>query len=330
MKLKGLLSRIKNVTALVFAMVMIIHYSAEAQQEVQYSQYMFNMLAVNPAYAGSRDILSMTAVHRQQWVNITGAPTTQSFSIDAPINREKVGVGFQIYNDQLGDYRNVGMYGSYAYRVKVSERTTLSMGLQAGATNLSGNLTQVKLTQYGDQAFTYNFNKWLPNVGVGVFLSDDRGYVGFSCPSLIQNKLVDGQLAKGSDSTSRQYRHYFFMMGYVIPLGESLVLKPSFLSKATRDAASFDFNLNLWLNDKIALGCSWRTNNLKFTSPFANQNGDALVGLLEVQATDQIRFGYAYDYALNGLKSLQKGSHEFMLRYEFGYRKAKILTPRYF
>lgn len=329
MKLNGLLLRIKNMTSLVFAMVMINHYSAQAQQEVQYSQYMFNMLAVNPAYAGSRDILSMTAVYRQQWVNITGAPSTQSFSIDTPINREKVGIGFQAYNDQIGDYRNVGLYGSYAYRVKVTERTTLSMGVQAGATNLSGNLTQVKTTQTGDQAFTYLFNKWLPNVGAGLYLSDDRGYVGFSCPSLIQNKLMDGT-AQGTDSTSRQYRHYFLMMGFVVPLGESLVLKPSFLSKATRDAASFDFNLNLWLNDKIALGCSWRTNNLKFKSPFSNQNGDAIVGLLEVQATDQIRFGYAYDFALNGLKSIQKGSHEFMLRYEFGYRKAKILTPRYF
>lgn len=328
MKFKDLLSRIKYVTALSFIITAV--HSVRAQQEVQYSQYMFNMLPLNPAYAGSRDVLSATVVHRQQWINITGAPTTQSFSIDSPINGEKVGVGFQAYNDKIGDYRNIGMYGSYAYRVKITQRATLAMGIQAGATNITGDLTQVKLTQTGDQAFVYSFNKWLPNFGAGIFLSDDRGYIGFSCPSLMRNRLLNSEAGKSSDSVTRQERHYFLMMGYVFPLGHSLTLKPSVLSKVTRDAASFDLNFNLWYNDKIALGCSWRTNNLKFTSPFSNQNGDAVVGMLEIQATDQIRFGYAYDYALNGLKNLQKGSHEFMLRYEFGYRKTKILTPRYF
>ncbi|MEA5405353.1 type IX secretion system membrane protein PorP/SprF [Arcicella sp. DC2W] len=328
MKFKGLLSRIKYVTAPLLLIIAV--HSVRAQQEVQYSQYMFNMLPLNPAYAGSRDVLSATVVHRQQWINITGAPTTQSFSIDSPINGEKVGVGFQAYNDRIGDYRNVGMYGSYAYRVKVTQRATLAMGIQAGATSISGNLTQTLTTQTGDQAFTYSFNKWLPNFGAGVFLSDDRGYIGFSCPSLMRNKLTSTQTGTATDSASRQERHYFVMLGYVFPLGSSFTLKPSFLSKVTRDAASFDLNMNLWYNDRISLGCSWRTNNLKFSSPFTNQNGDAVIGMLEVQATDQIRFGYAYDYAINGLKSLQKGSHEFMLRYEFGYRKTKILTPRYF
>jgi len=328
MKLKGFLSRIKYVTALLFTITAV--HSIQAQQEVQYSQYMFNMLPINPAYAGSRDVLSATVVHRQQWINITGAPTTQSFSVDSPINGEKVGVGFQAYNDNIGDFRNVGLYGSYAYRIKVTQRATLAMGLQAGATSVSGNLTQTLLTQTGDQAFTYSFNKWLPNFGAGIYLSDDRGYIGFSCPSLMRNRLIDAEAGKSGDSVTRQERHYFLMMGYVFPLGRSFTLKPSVLSKITRDVASFDLNANLWFNDRFALGCSWRTNNLKFASPFANQYGDALIGMLEVQATDQIRFGYAYDYALNGLKNIQKGSHEFMLRYEFGYRKTKILTPRYF
>lgn len=329
MKLQGMLSRVKYMTALAFATLAGVQ-TAHAQQEIQYSQYMFNMLAVNPAYAGSRDVLSMTGVYRQQWLNIDGAPRTASFSIDAPIKKEKVGIGFQAYNDQIGDFNNTGVYASYAYRVKVSQRTTLAMGVQAGATNLNGDLTQVKTTQAGDFAFTYIFNKWLPNVGVGLYLSNDRGYIGLSCPTLIQNRLNDGESTKSIDSVSRQERHYFLMMGFVVPLGSSLALKPSILTKVTRDAAAFDFNINLWIKDRIAVGASWRTNNRKFDSPFANQKGDAAVGLLEIQATDQFRLGYAYDYALNGLQGLQKGSHEVMLRYEFGYRKAKILTPRYF
>ena len=332
MKLQGLLSRVQYMTALAFATLAGIQ-TVYAQQEVQYSQYMFNMLAVNPAYAGSRDVLSMTGLYRQQWVGIEGAPSTQSFTIDMPIKKEKVGVGLQAYNDQIGVFKNTGVYASYAYRVKVSQKITLSMGIQGGVTNLSGNLLNVQRTLSGtdtDPAFSGNISKWLPNVGVGLYLSNDRGYIGISCPSVIQNRFKDGNTTKSSDSVARQDRHYFLMLGFVIPLGSSLALKPSILAKATRDAAAIDFNLNLWIKDRIAIGGSWRTNNKNFTSPFGNLNGDAAIGMLEIQATDQFRLGYAYDFALNGLRSQQNGSHEVMLRYEFGYRKAKILTPRYF
>ena len=207
------------------------------------------------------------------------------------------------------------------------------MGVQGGVTNLTGNLIGVQRTLSGtdaDPAFAGNISKWLPNAGVGLYLSNDRGYIGISCPSLIQNRLKDGEATKSNDSVARQERHYFLMLGFVLPLGRSLALKPSILAKATRDAAAFDFNLNLWIKDRIAIGGSWRTNNKDFKSPFANTNGDAAIGMLEIQATDQFRLGYAYDFMLNSMRGKQGGSHEVMLRYEFGYRKAKILTPRYF
>jgi type IX secretion system PorP/SprF family membrane protein len=275
----------------------------------------------------------MTGLYRQQWVGIDGAPTTQSFTIDMPIKKEKVGIGFQAYNDQIGIFKNTGVALSYAYRVKVSQRTTLSMGVQGGVTNLYGDLLGVQRTLTGtdvDPAFSGNISKWLPNVGVGLYLSNDRGYIGLSAPTLIQNRFKDGEATKSSDSVARQDRHYFLMAGFVIGLGRSLALKPSFLVKATRDAAAIDLNLNLWIKDRIAIGGSWRTNNKNFKSTFGNLNGDAVIGMLEIQATDQFRLGYAYDFALNGLQSKQNGTHEVMLRYEFGYRKAKILTPRYF
>ena len=333
MKLQGLLSRVRYMTALAFATLAGVQ-TVHAQQEVQYSQYMFNMLAVNPAYAGSRDVLSMTGLYRQQWVGIEGAPTTQSFTIDLPIKKEKVGIGFQAYNDQIGVFKNTGVALSYAYRVKVSQKTTLSMGVQGGVSNLLGNLTGVQRTLTGsdtDLAFTGDVSRWLPNVGVGLYLSNDRGYIGLSVPTLIQNRFRDGTGAADTvASSARQDRHYFLMAGFVIGLGRSLALKPSFLVKATRDAAAIDLNLNLWIKDRIAIGGSWRTNNKNFSSPFGNLNGDAVIGMLEIQATDQFRLGYAYDFALNGFRGKQSGTHEVMLRYEFGYRKAKILTPRYF
>ncbi|WP_081681391.1 PorP/SprF family type IX secretion system membrane protein [Flectobacillus major] len=333
MRRQSLLSIAKYIKVLTFAVCLASIYTAQAQQEVQYSQYMFNMLAVNPAYAGSRDVLSMTGLYRQQWVGIEGAPTTQSFTIDLPVKREKVGIGLQAYHDQVGVFNNTGVYLSYAYRVKVSQRSTLAMGVQAGATNLVGSLMGVQRTLANndiDPAFAGNTSKWLPNAGTGLYLSNDRGYIGISVPNLIQNQLRDYTGNEDTLKKARQERHYFLMMGFVVPLGSSLALKPSLLVKATRDAAAFDFNLNLWIRDRVAVGASWRTNNQKFTSPFANQNGDAAIGMLEIQASDQFRIGYAYDFMLNGLQSAQKGSHEIMLRYEFGFRKAKILTPRYF
>lgn len=333
MKLQGLLSSVRYMTALAFATLAGVQ-TIHAQQEVQYSQYMFNMLAVNPAYAGNRDVLSMTGLYRQQWVGISGSPTTQSFTIDMPIKKEKVGIGFQAYNDQIGVFKNTGVALSYAYRVKVSQKTTLSMGVQGGITNLSGDLLGVQRTLSGtdtDPAFSGNISKWLPNVGAGLYLSNDRGYIGLSVPTLIQNRFKDVTGSADTNITSaRQERHYFLMAGFVIGLGRSLALKPSFLVKATRDAAAIDLNLNLWIKDRIAIGGSWRTNNKNFKSPFGNLNGDAVIGMIEIQATDQIRLGYAYDFALNGLQSKQNGTHEVMLRYEFGYRKTKILTPRYF
>ena len=341
MKLQGLLSRVRYMTALAIATLAGVQ-TVHAQQEVQYSQYMFNMLAVNPAYAGSRDVLSMTGLYRQQWANISNV-NTASFTIDMPIKKEKVGVGLQVYNDQIGLFNNTGIYASYAYRVKVTQKTTLSMGVQGGVTNLYGNLGSV-VTAYNasgvgqtgvDPTFTGNISKWLPNVGVGLYLSNDRGYIGLSAPTLIQNAIKDvtGKIDTTTNtqvSQARQDRHYFLMMGFVVGLGRSLALKPSILVKATRDAAALDLNLNLWIKDRIAIGGSWRTNNGDFSSVFSNNRGDAVVGLLEIQATDQFRLGYSYDFMLNGLTKAAGPTHEAMLRYEFGYRKAKILTPRYF
>jgi type IX secretion system PorP/SprF family membrane protein len=330
------LSRAKYMVMLLFACV--CGNRVMAQQEAQYSQYMFNMLAVNPAYAGSRDVLSMTGLYRQQWVGIQGSPTTETFTIDLPIKREKVGLGLQAYNDQVGVFHNTGVYATYSYRVKVSQRATLAMGIQGGVTNLSGDLAGVRRTVGGndaDVAFSQNISKFLPNVGTGLYLSTDRGYIGVSCPMIIQNVFT----ATGKEDTSRtqrakQYRHYFAMMGFVVGLSNSLKLKPSVLVKMGTDngvSAAVDFNLNLWIKDRVAVGASWRTNNNNFSkSVFANQNGDAVIGMLELQMSDQLKLGYAYDFAINGLQNRQQGSHEVMLRYEFGYRKAKILTPRYF
>ncbi len=300
---------------------------AQAQQEGMYSQYMFNMMAVNPAYAGSRDVLSLTALHRQGFSGIEGAPSTQTFTADMPVRGERIGVGLQAFNDKAGAIGTSGLYGSYAFRIKVSDRGTLALGLMAGVSSYRADLTSVN-TGVPDPAFSQNISKFLPNFGTGIYFSTDRFYFGASVPQLIRGRLND-YTPVGNDRYARQERHFFGMMGAVFPLGQSLALKPSVLVKGVSGAPlSYDVNANLWIRNRIALGASYRFSNPAFNDKSYSQRlGDMVVGLVELQLTDQFRFGYSYDHPLNGSNFV---GHEFMIRYEFGFTKSRILTPRYF
>jgi type IX secretion system PorP/SprF family membrane protein len=334
-------ARLKKWTVLVLLTLGVGSTEVLAQQDKMYSQYMFNMMALNPAYAGSRDVLSATGLYRNQWVNVEGAPKTMTFTLDTPINRERVGLGLQVYNDQIGLQNETGIYGSYAFKIRVGERSTLSLGLQAGATSFRWNLTEAVLSPGGgnDPVFNQNISKILPNFGTGVYISNDKSYIGISVPQLIANNLSEYNTG---DNRAKQKRHAYLMSGFVIGLGSTLKLKPSLLMKYAEGAPlGLDGNLNLWINDRLAIGTSYRhnqwstlNNNSGSGGSINNYISDAVVGLVEVQVTDQFRLGYAYDMMLNGLKqtnlSINSGSHEVMLRYEFGYGKSKILTPRYF
>jgi type IX secretion system PorP/SprF family membrane protein len=279
---------------------------------------MFNTLAINPAYAGSRDVVSATALYRKQWVNTPGSPRTATFSVDAPFNKEKVGVGLVVFNDKIGITNTTGAYASYAFRMRL-KKGTLALGLQAGFSQYSADFTSVKLDQdnQADGAFASNVNKFMPNFGAGVYYNTDRFYIGVSLPRIVNNKMF-----KKSDTTvslSHQTRHLFIMSGVVIPLSQDVKLKPSTLIKLVEGAPlQVDVNANVWFYDAVAAGLSYRIS------------AGTLVSMVEIQATKQIRIGYAYDAALGQSKVVGRGSHEVMARYEFGYVKAKILSPRYF
>lgn len=303
----------------------------QAQQDKMFSQYMFNMMAINPAYAGSRDVLSMTALYRAQWIGIEGAPQTATFTADMPINRERVGLGLQLSNDKVGLINQTGAYLSYAFRLKLGERSTLALGLQGGAMSYRANYTEALLAPGGggpvDPAFTQNVSKILPNFGTGVYLSNDRGYIGVSVPYLLKSKLTDFESANGVNRSTLR-RTAYATAGFVIGLSPTIKIKPSFLAKYAEGAPlGLDGNVNIWFNDRLAIGTSFRKNQYY---AWTNDSNDAIVGLVELQITDQIRFGYAYDRTLNNLKNYGPSSHEFMIRYEFGFGKSKILTPRYF
>jgi len=289
------------------------------QQDAMYSQYMFNTLAINPAYAGSRNVISATALYRSQWVGIKGAPETQTLSIDGSSANKKVGLGLQLFNDQVGETSNTGVYGTYAYRLRF-DKSTLAFGLQAGVSRFSGNYGNVDLDPAGapDAAFAENVTKLMPNVGAGVYFNSDRFYFGVSVPHLLNHSLNDDKAIISNGLIARQYLHLFISTGYVFDLGEDVKLKPSVLFKGVSGApVQFDFNTNVWFYDTFSIGAQYRS-------------GADVAALAEVQVSPQFRLGYAYDYSVSSLRKFNSGSHEIMLRYEFGSNRSKMLSPRYF
>lgn len=290
----------------------------KAQQDVMYTQYMFNTLAINPAYAGSRNVTSATALFRNQWTGIEGAPKTGTFTIDAPVLNNRIGLGFQLISDKLGVTQTTAGMISAAYRIKMDEGT-LSFGMQGNVSQYKVNLTDVALGPSSpyDPAFANNINKTLLNFGTGLYYNSDKFYIGLAAQDLLPNDLSAGN-SSGEKLNNKQSLHLFLASGYVFPLAEDFKLKPSFLIKGVKGAPlQADINSTLWIKDVLGIGAQYRTSA-------------DIAALLEIQATPQIRIGYSYDRSTTSLQHFNSGSHEIMLRYEFGFPKGKMLSPRYF
>jgi type IX secretion system PorP/SprF family membrane protein len=298
-------------------LILLVSSTAKAQQHPMYSQYMFNMMNINPAYAGSRGVGTVTALYRNQWEGIEGAPKTASVGFDMPVKTKKIGIGFQVYDDKLGIERTSGFNASYAFRIQLTESGTLSLGLQAGLLNYRANYTESVTFQPGDPAFSRNISGILPAAAAGIYYNSDKFYLGVSTPALLNTKISYDNVASVSGVTGRDM-HLYLASGFVVNLNRDLVLKPSLLVKAVSGApVEYDMNANLWISNTIAFGFSYRT-------------GDAYVGMAELQLSRQFRIGYAYDKTFNSLGNLNTGTHELMLRYEFGSTNGKVASPRYF
>ena len=284
-----------------------------AQQQAMYTQYMFNGLALNPAYAGSHDALSLTALARTQWVGIEGAPNTQTFSAHSPI-ADRSSLGIFLIHDNVGVTDQYGLYGSYSYRIPIGEGS-LSMGLQFGFNYYNINLNQVTTKLLDPNFAMSDAGGLLPNVGAGLYYSSERFYIGASVPHMLTNEFISSDIASAN---ARQFRHYFLTAGYVFDLGPSLKLKPNFLVKAVPGAPiAYDVNANLLIKEVLWVGASYRVE-------------DAVSFLVEMLLTPQLRLGYAYDYTTSELQDFNTGSHELMLNFRFAFDKSKVLSPRYF
>ncbi|AXT20187.1 type IX secretion system membrane protein PorP/SprF [Flavobacteriaceae bacterium AU392] len=295
--------------------------SAIAQQLPQFTQYMFNTISINPAYAGSRGTLNFTGLHRSQWVGLEGAPETQTASLHTPLRNEKVGLGLSFINDHLGFENFSYVYGDFSYTIQTGLKTKLALGLKAGFTFF--NLDQELLTDptvIPDPFFNEFSNRIVPNFGVGAYWHSDRWYVGLSAPRILNNDYNETRSNVNAEFVALERVNYFLTAGYVFDLSAHTKFKPSFLARATNGApASFDFTANFLFNEKFWLGAAYRIN----------ERTEALGALADFQISKQLRIGYAYEYPLSDLRSFTGGTHEILLIFEV-FKSKRIKSPRYF
>lgn len=292
---------------------------ANAQQDAMFTHYSFNTLAVNSGYAGSRDALTITGLHRSQWVGFDGAPTTQTLTLHAPIMNEKIGLGLSILNDKIGPTNQTAFYGDFAYKIPVGNGK-LAFGLKGGVNMVSNDLLSLETTEGGDVNFEQNIkSQLLPNFGFGLYYSTPKYYVGLSTPRLLENNYESNST---TGSVEGEKRHYFFIAGMIFPLNktETIKLKPTTFVKVT-EAAPLELDLTalFYFHDKYWVGPMWRS-------------GDALGVLAGLNITDQFSLGYSFDWSYgNTTFKYNGGSHELMLRYDLIFKdKGRIKSPRYF
>lgn len=290
--------------------------SAAGQHTPLTSQYLFNGLVINPAYAGSRDALTANLTHRQQWVGFDGAPVTQFLSVHSPISRSKLGLGLLLYNDHIGVSNETGVFSNYAYRIRF-RGGKLSFGLGAGFSLLQANWSEVALQDSKDQAFAGNTRAAIrPNFSSGAYYYTKIWYVGLSMPFMLSHRY-DPSNGGYNFSDERTNLQPMLTAGYVFELNQDLKMKPTTLLRYRFDGGlQGDISSNVIYKDKIWAGLSYRT-------------GDALIGMVEVLPTPQWRFGYSYDMGMSAIRAYHNGSHELMVQYEFGYR-IRVRDPRYF
>ncbi|NNK12067.1 MAG: type IX secretion system membrane protein PorP/SprF [Flavobacteriaceae bacterium] len=300
----------KTAKKIIFIIIFTLSSLMNAQQLPQFTQYMFNTISVNPAYAGSRETLNITALHRNQWVGIDGNPRTSTFSMHAPLRNDRVGLGLSYISDRLGFESTNYIYSDFSYTVPVSKSAKLSFGLKAGFTNY-----QLETPDGNDAFFASNFNQWSPNFGAGVYLSTNRWYVGISSPRMLTTDLNEGEFE------ALERPSYYSIAGLVLDLSPAVKFRPSVLSKITNGApTSMDVSAHFLFYDKLWLGASYRFNN-----------ADGFGALLDFQISKDFRIGYAYDMPTGEIRPYSTGTHEIILIYETLFKqKGPAKSPRYF
>lgn len=302
----------KKINILLVIMTILSLTTTFGQQDPQYTQYMYNQNVLNPAYAGSKGVLSIGMLGRTQWVGVDGAPETLTLAIHSPIGR-KVGLGLSVIHDEIGPAKEDNVYADFSYTIHTSDEGNLAFGLKAGFTFLNvralGNLVDPD-----DEILNEPVNKNSPNFGAGIFYYTQKFYAGLSIPNFLETRHLE--TGNGQVSSASEKMHYFLTTGYVFHLSESLKLKPSAMVKAAIGApVSIDLSANALLNDTIEFGLSMRLD-------------DSISAMIGFNVSEDMRIGYAYDHTTSNFGQFNSGSHEIMLLFDFNRRKIK--SPRFF
>ena len=287
--------------------------SSFAQQDAQFTQYMYNTINVNPAYAGSRGALSLFALHRTQWVGLDGAPVTNAVSLNTPINESNLGLGVSIINDKIGPTTENTISADLSYTIQTSEIWKLSFGIKATANLFDLDPSKLNPVDASDPSLQ-NYNKFTPNIGAGLYLHSDKAYVGISIPNFIQtNRYDDNEVA-----IFKEKINYYLIAGYVFDINDYIKFKPALLTKMVKGAPlQVDVSSNFMFFDKLTLGVAYRWS----------ASVSAMAGF---QVSDGLYIGYGFDKETTNLQKYSSGSHEIFLRYELFKNIGKITTPRFF
>ncbi|MDP3314335.1 type IX secretion system membrane protein PorP/SprF [Lutibacter sp.] len=301
---------------LLFLLVAFITASLSySQQDPQYTQYMYNMNVLNPAYAGSQGTLSIGLLGRTQWVGIDGAPSTMTAVIHAPVGRN-VGLGFSAIADKIGPVKEQNIYADFSYTIETSDEGRLAFGVKGGFTSQNIDFFKLSTNQANDPLISDNLNEIYPNFGAGTFYYTDKFYVGLSMPNMLETRHF--KRGNGIISSASEKMHYFLTSGYVFDISDDLKLKPSTMLKAVSGAPlSIDLSANALFYNFFELGLAWRVD-------------DSISGMMNFLVSPNLRVGYAYDYTLSNLGDYNTGSHEVFMLYDIDLSKRNLKSPRFF
>jgi type IX secretion system PorP/SprF family membrane protein len=287
-----------------------------AQQDPLFTQYMFNKLVVNPAYAGSKELFTVDLLNRTQWVNIDGAPRTLTISAHTAMKNKKVGLGVYIFRDVLGPTNNQGIMGTYAYRIYMGSGS-LAFGLQFGLKYYDFDWSQMNL-KYPDILFDpQDVRRITPDANFGVYYQTNRMFVGVSSKQLLENEY-GYTTNEGTSSFTKLTRHFYLMGGFAVPIVDNVVFRPSLMAKYVSNAPmQLDLNASFLFGNVFWVGASFRS-------------AKAITFLTEIKISERFKLGYSYDFYLNELQPFNYGSHEIRFGYEFPLYESRMRTPRYF
>lgn len=301
----------KKVLTVIFILSM---YLGIAQQDAQYTQYMYNTITINPAYAGSRGAVSIFGLHRTQWIGLDGAPKTNALSINSPINNSNLGIGLSFINDKIGPTVENQISADVSYTIPMPNDYKLSFGIKGTANLFNLDISKLNPENQLDPTLQDLNNNFTPNLGAGIYYHSNKLYFGFSIPNFFETT----RYADNTQSVSRERMNYYFIGGYVFDINPILKFKPAFLTKAVEGAPlQLDLSGNFLINDKFVLGGAWRWDAA----------WSAMAGF---QVNQQLYIGYGFDQETTNLARFNSGSHEIFIRYELFKKVERIVSPRFF